>query len=122
MMASVATTRASALDRLFEPIDRARFLEQYWERRPLFVARADSSYFRDLFSLDIFDELLARGDLWHPNVRVFLAGEQLAHERYATRWSYGREVYRRLIDVHKLVELFRRGRDSQRPRPRTDLP
>jgi ribosomal protein L16 Arg81 hydroxylase len=99
----------SAVDRIFDPVGRAAFLDDYWEARPLFVARGDHNYFASLFSLDAFDALLARGDLWHPNVRVFLAGEQLDHSRYAKRWAYGRERHDRLIDVEKLLELFRRG-------------
>jgi hypothetical protein len=74
------------------------------------VSRTDPKHFADLFSLDALDRLLAQGDVWHPNVRVFLAGEQLAYETYAARpWAYGRDVHRRVIDVAKLADYFRRG-------------
>jgi ribosomal protein L16 Arg81 hydroxylase len=109
MIVEAVPTREVALDRLFAPVRTAAFLREYWETQPLFIARDDKSYFKALFSLDAFDDLMARADLWHPNVRVFLAGEQLPHDRYSRRWAYGREVHDRLIDVDKLAELFRRG-------------
>ncbi len=85
------------------------FLAEYWEQRPLFVSRKRPGYFEEVFSLDAFDGLLARGDIWHPNVRVFLAGEQLEPNRFALRWPYGHEVHDRIVDRNELIELFRQG-------------
>lgn len=102
-------THGNALGRLFGPATARDFLDEHWERAPLHFERQDADYFRDLFSLDAFDALMARGDVWYPNVRVFLAGEQLPGERFTATWSYGRETYRRIVDVPKLLDLLGRG-------------
>jgi ribosomal protein L16 Arg81 hydroxylase len=98
-----------ALQRLIDPVSRDDFLTGYWEKQPLFVSRGNSRYFDGLFSLDEFDALLARGDLWHPNLRVFLAGEQLPPGQFCTTWRYGREAHDRLVDRGKLLDLLRQG-------------
>ena len=99
----------SALEFLVDPVSFDEFLAEYWERRPLFLNRESKDYFDDVFSLDAFDALLARGDVWHPNVRVFLAGEQLPPSRFALRWPYGHEVHDRVVDRDELLQLFRQG-------------
>lgn len=100
---------AGALQWLIDPVSRDEFLADYWEQRPLLVSRGDSRHFDGLFSLDGFDALLARGDLWHPNLRVFLAGEQLPPGQFCTTWRYGREAHDRLVDRGKLLDLLRQG-------------
>ena len=98
-----------AIQQLLDPVPREDFLSLYWERQPLFVSRESPGYFDDLFSLDDFDALIARSDLWHPNVRVFLAGRQLSSGEFSTTWRYGREIHNRLIDRSKLLDLIRQG-------------
>jgi bifunctional lysine-specific demethylase and histidyl-hydroxylase NO66 len=102
-------TRSSAFQRLLGEQAEASFVDEYWERMPLHVDRQDAAYFSDLFSLDAFDALMARGDVWYPNIRVFMTGEQLAAGRFTTTWSYGRETHRRIVDVNKLIDLLSRG-------------
>jgi hypothetical protein len=105
----VSAETQSPLAFLVDPVSFDEFLAEYWERRPLCLSRKRHDYFDDLFSLDAFDELLARGDVWHPNVRVFLAGEQLPPGRFGLRWPYGHEVHDRLVDRNELLRLFRQG-------------
>lgn len=50
--------RPFGLDWLIAPIAGTAFLREHWERAPLFVAREDPSYFRDLPGLDAVDELI----------------------------------------------------------------
>jgi len=45
---------------LFAPITEEVFRAQYWERMPLIVHRVDRGYYRDLFTLQDFDEAIAR--------------------------------------------------------------
>ncbi|MFJ8444050.1 JmjC domain-containing protein [Kitasatospora griseola] len=105
----MSTPPRNALDFLIDPIPRGDFLHDHWERHPLFVERDQPDYFADLFTFDSLDALLARGDLWHPNVRVFLAGRQIPQEEFASRWAYGREVHERIVDRGRLLELYEAG-------------
>jgi lysine-specific demethylase/histidyl-hydroxylase NO66 len=105
----VNTPRCEALQFLIDPVSREEFLHDYWERRPLFVARGQPDHFADLFTFDALDALFARGDMWHPNVRVFLAGRQIQQNEFATRWAYGREVHDRIVDRGKLLALYEAG-------------
>ncbi len=99
----------SGLAYLLNPVSPAEFIDDYWEKRPLFLTRDQPEYFDGVFSFDALDELLARGDLWHPNVRVFLNGEQLEPSRFTHRWPYGREVHDRVVDRDQILRLFRAG-------------
>lgn len=99
----------SALAYLVDPVSPDEFIEHYWERRPLFANRERPNYFDGVFSFDALDELLARGDIWHPNIRVFLNGEQLQPSRFTLRWPYGREIHDRVVDREAILRLFRAG-------------
>jgi ribosomal protein L16 Arg81 hydroxylase len=54
-------------------MDKATFLEEYWEKRPLILARGDPEYYQSLLSLGQVDSLLARSGLRPREVRVVQA-------------------------------------------------
>ena len=47
------------LARLIHPVDPATFEREYWEQKPLVVARNDPRYYHDLLSLADVDRILA---------------------------------------------------------------
>lgn len=58
---SVKDSRSIGRDRLvwlLDPVDEATFFAKHWEKSPLLIQRADSSYFEDLFSVEIFRRLV----------------------------------------------------------------
>jgi ribosomal protein L16 Arg81 hydroxylase len=49
-----------ALQTMVSPVGEEEFLARYWERKPLIVHRSDPAYYGDLFTLQDFDESIAR--------------------------------------------------------------
>ena len=63
------------LAHLLAPVNIGNLLQDYWEKRPLFIDRNDPAYYRDLFSLDSFDEVLGTCRLHSANLNVVRAGD-----------------------------------------------
>lgn len=63
------------LAHLLAPVNIGNFLQDDWEKRPLFIDRNDPAYYRDLFSLDSFDEVLGTCRLHSANLNVVRAGD-----------------------------------------------
>ena len=49
-----------SFDALLSPISSDTFFEEYWQKKPLFVAREDRSYYDGLPSVDEFDSLITQ--------------------------------------------------------------
>ncbi len=55
--------RRDSLDFLIEPVERATFLETFYERLPLIAARNDPHRYADLLTLEKLDHFIASADL-----------------------------------------------------------
>src|ERR1700694_4898198 len=55
---------------LIDPIKEQSFFENYYERRPLVINRADPNYFVSLLSLDDIDGLITQHDLDYPDLAL----------------------------------------------------
>ncbi len=89
-----------ALERLVAPVDKAAFVDDYWEREPLVVQRGDPSYFADVLSLDHIDRLLSDLTFRRDDMRVVDSEEAVKDGDFMS----GREV-----DVAKVFALFNAG-------------
>jgi ribosomal protein L16 Arg81 hydroxylase len=65
--------------RVLAPIDPELFFQEYWQQRPLVLARNDPGYFAGLFSLEALEELL-----W--STRPGWGDVQLANHRRGEGW------------------------------------
>ena len=99
---------------ILDPVDRAEFLDAYWEARPLVVARNRPDYFRDLLSLDEIDRVLTTMNLAHPDVQMVNAAEEIRSDRYTYRNG--------MIDVVKLYQHFADGSTIILPHLHTRVP
>ena len=70
-MSNRTDTSVDLIERLLDPVDRRTFLDRYWEREWLHVARDDAGWFADLFGVDELDRLLA--DVRLPATNLDLA-------------------------------------------------
>ena len=66
-----------AVSRCLAPVELDEFLADFWERRPLVVARNEAGRFDDLLSTQDLEGLVCSGGLRYPAFRLVKAGEQL---------------------------------------------
>nr|WP_239579169.1 cupin domain-containing protein [Microlunatus panaciterrae] len=90
-------------------VDRMRFAEDFWGRRPL-LTRADElpRDFSDLFSGDAVDELVSERGLRTPFLRVARDGATLTDRAFTAPGGVGAGIGDQVSD-EKLVRLFADG-------------
>jgi ribosomal protein L16 Arg81 hydroxylase len=69
------------LARLIHPVDPATFEREYWEQKPLVVARNDPRYYHDLLSLADVDRILAVSSIRSPGISIVHAGDDIPLSR-----------------------------------------
>lgn len=89
------------LEWLIQPVTTDRFLDEYWEQRPLTLCRQCPGYYDALLSLDEIDRVLTTLDLRHPNVILKNAAREVAPEEYTLDGG--------ALDVGSLYRLFTEG-------------
>jgi hypothetical protein len=62
------------LDRLLAPLTQQQFEQEYLDRKPLHLSRADPEYFADLLTFDDLDRLLSLSGPNFENIRVAADG------------------------------------------------
>lgn len=71
------------LARLIHPIEPEKFKQEYWEKKPLVIARQDRHYYRSLLSLADLDQILSTSGIRSPNVRLLRSGEEIPFSNFA---------------------------------------
>lgn len=89
------------LARLLAPFDRAHFLAEHWERKPLVIRRDDPSYWRDLVTVDDVNRVLTTRNMHHPAVGMTNASRKVNAEEYT--YASG------LVDTARLYRHFAEG-------------
>src|SRR4051812_7215114 len=69
------TRDSFGIAQLLSPMDPRAFLDTYWERAPLLLARDDPGHHRSLFSTADVDALLSQSRPRYPQLRVVKKGE-----------------------------------------------
>jgi hypothetical protein len=105
-----ATTRAeSALGRCLEPVGAEEFLDEYWEQKPLVVARDEAGRFDDLLSTDDVERLLSAGGLRYPAFRLVRAGAQIPLADYTSDLSWRPKSFSGTADPERISAAFAEG-------------
>jgi ribosomal protein L16 Arg81 hydroxylase len=73
---------AFSFDRIIAPCDPATFLSQYWEAKPLHLARKDAEYYSALFSSVELEAVLQYVRPQPPDLRVVLEQVELPASKY----------------------------------------
>lgn len=89
------------LEWLIQPVTTDLFFDEYWEQRPLVLARKCPGYYDALLSLDEIDRALTTLDLRYPNVILKNAAREVAPEEYTLDGG--------ALDVARLYQLFAAG-------------
>jgi hypothetical protein len=98
-----------ALARCVEPVDPDRFLQDYWERRPLLVPRGQEGRFDDLLSQAETERLVSSTGLRYPAVRVVKEGEKIPIGRYTETVPWRPSGFTATGNVERIAEEFERG-------------
>jgi ribosomal protein L16 Arg81 hydroxylase len=93
---------ADAVQKLLFPIKLQTFFDEYWQRRPLVINRADAHYFDPLLTVDDLDTLIATTPL--PVARVNMGADAVGipPERYTAFGDQGDGMYINPADVMRL--------------------
>ena len=98
-----------ALARAVEPVEPDRFLEDYWERRPLLVPRSEDGRFDDLLSQGEAERLVSSTGLRYPAVRVVKEGEKIPVSSYTETVSWRPTGFTATANVERIAAEFERG-------------
>ena len=102
------------LARLVEPHSPQSFFADYWERKPLLVAREQREYFASLLTLDDIDRVISTYGLFHPDISITNKARNVRVEEYT--YPTG------LVDVARLYQQFADGGTIILPQLHNRLP
>jgi len=91
----------ASLEWLIKPIRTETFFNEYWEKQPLVVRRAQSEYFAPLLSLDDVDRVITTLNLTYPNITIKNAEKEVTVGEYTTTSG--------ALDVAAIYQLFNAG-------------
>lgn len=102
--------KLSPLERCIYPLSIDSFLDNYWEKSPLYNIGVNvSDQFSDLLSLDEVDEIISSSNLRYPFFRILKDGQRFPIEKCTTAWTVGADVESGLADLNVLYDQFANG-------------
>ena len=105
-----ARTRSGlGLARCIEPVEAERFLDEYWETKPLLVPRDEEGRFLDLLSMAEVERRIANGGLRWPAFRVVKEGEKIVLSDYAEDIPWSPKPFTASAQVERIADEFERG-------------
>ncbi|HYN88955.1 MAG TPA: cupin domain-containing protein [Ardenticatenaceae bacterium] len=87
--------------RMIAPIEPGEFFDEFWEKRPLIVARNQPDYYSKLLSMCDLDRMLASSELRHPTLRLIKRDSSVALQRYASDTG--------IADIEKVLAEYQEG-------------
>jgi ribosomal protein L16 Arg81 hydroxylase len=98
-----------ALARCIAPVEAQRFLDEYWEAKPLLVPRDDERRFLDLLSMAEVERRVADGGLRWPAFRVVKEGAKIVLADYAEDIPWSPKPFTGTPRVERIAYEFDRG-------------
>jgi cupin superfamily protein len=99
----------AALARVLAPVGADEFLADYWERKPLALARGEEGRFDDLLSAADAETLVCSGGIRYPAFRLVKAGEKLDLRDYTVDLAWRPAAFTGAADVQRVVAEFEAG-------------
>ena len=99
----------SALELTLEPVDRQEFLDEYRERRPLLVARAEAGRFDLLLADADVERLICETAIRAPAFRLVRDGEQLPLSGYTSDIAWRPTSFSQTALVDRVAEEHAAG-------------
>ena len=91
----------ASLEWLIKPINTETFFNEYWEKQPLVIRRAQKQYFAPLLSLDDVDRVITTLNLTYPNITIKNAEKEVKVADYTATTG--------ALDVAAVYQLFNEG-------------
>lgn len=91
----------ASLEWLLKPINTETFFNEYWEKQPLVIRRAQKEYFAPLLSLDDVDRVITTLNLTYPNITMKNAETEVRVADYTAPSG--------ALDVAAVYQLFDQG-------------
>lgn len=102
-------SQLNIFENLIVPISLNSFMQDYWEKRHLYISGGTNRNFDDIISVSDIDEFLARTDIRHPSLRLVRGGNEIPLADYTRELRLGPHVSNDLIDNEKMFECYQAG-------------
>jgi ribosomal protein L16 Arg81 hydroxylase len=102
-------THSGALARCIAPLEADRFLDEYWERRPLLVPRDEEGRFDDLLSVAEVQRFVTSGGLRRPAFRLVNEGRPPPLASYTEDVSWNPSPFSGTARAERVADEFERG-------------
>lgn len=96
-------------DQLIHPVPREEFFSHYWEKNPLYVPRADQTYYAPLITPGDLDDLISSGQLRYPALQLAKEGYYLPPEAYTATVRSGGEQFTGVVLLDRVNAQYRAG-------------
>jgi hypothetical protein len=100
---------AATLARCIEPVGAEEFRAEYWERRPLVLARGEPGRYDDLLSEREVEHLVCETGLRFPAFRLVKEGTKLEVADYTVDLPWRPVPFARTADVERVLAEFEAG-------------
>ncbi len=97
------------LSTLIHPVGAEAFFAEYWESKPLLLQQRGAAYYDPLLSIENIEELISRGDVRYPAIRLAKGGAFFPPGAYTRDVRYGDEIFRGVPDVEKIFTEYSTG-------------
>jgi len=102
-------TASGALLRCVAPVEAERFFGEYWERKPLLVARDEEGRFHALLTIAEVERRVTAGGLRHPAFRVVNEGATIRLGDYAEDLPWTPASFSGTANVERVAAEFEGG-------------
>jgi ribosomal protein L16 Arg81 hydroxylase len=88
-------------EKIISPISLDTFIAEYWEKKPLIIARGVSSYYQDLFSKQALESVLFCSTPKPPQLRVIQNQQEVLPDKYIKPTGQ--------LNLNQLYKLYEEG-------------
>jgi len=98
---SSQVSQSSSVGGILAPVELVDFFAEYWEQKPLHIARSADNPFSELVDVGVIESLLSTHSLVFPNVQLSQAGQVIPVDEYTDE--------NRAIVSERIIERYRSG-------------
>jgi ribosomal protein L16 Arg81 hydroxylase len=93
---------------LLKPFDYKTFITEYWEQKPLHIARQNCNFYKQLLSIIDLQNIISSTDMRYPVLKIFKNRAYLPPQSY-TRTIGGSDALQGIPDVGRVQQEYNSG-------------